>query len=150
VSALFEQSASGVRRWAQTFLPPQGGQLTTATVFIRPNPAAFSLTFEIRPVDDFGLPTNSILGTTTVSNLPETAGFDEPREVTATFSTPVPITLGRLHALVLSAASTNYGVLINAGDLCPDGKLFHDDAGTGAFVPLAGGSDDLVYAVTIV
>src|SRR5262245_19843471 len=37
-------------RVAQTFLPPKGGQLTKAAVFLKSNPADFSLTFDIRPV----------------------------------------------------------------------------------------------------
>jgi hypothetical protein len=41
----------GVRRMAQTFLPPFGGQLTAARIFLEHNPDDFSVTFEIRTVD---------------------------------------------------------------------------------------------------
>ena len=148
LDALFGTTAGGVRRWAQTFLPPRGGKLTDASIFLQANPAAFSLTLQIRPVDAFGVPTNTILGTTTVTNIPETFGFDEPRKITATFSTPAPVTLGQPHALVVNA-TTLYSILVNESDVCPDGKLFDDPLGTGEFVPFAGGSGELVYSLNV-
>src|SRR5215213_248587 len=36
---LFGTTAGGVRRWAQTFLPPRGGKLTDASIFLQANPA---------------------------------------------------------------------------------------------------------------
>src|SRR5215217_1632571 len=49
------------QRWALTFLAP-GATITAAKIGLRINPANFSLTFEIRPVDGAGLPTSAMLG----------------------------------------------------------------------------------------
>lgn len=56
----------GSRRWAQTFLPPRGGQLTAAEFFLTEHSPLFELTAEIRTVDGDGVPTDVVLSDNTV------------------------------------------------------------------------------------
>jgi hypothetical protein len=140
---------TGPRRFAQTFLPPAGTTLTNARVFLRINPINFSLTFQIRTVDGAGVPTSTVLGTVTVSDIPATANADDPRQVNAIFDPPVAITPGQLHALVVTGPQS-IGFRIHTNDEnnpCPDGKLFRDFVATDAFVDTE--NDDLVYEVRL-
>jgi hypothetical protein len=115
------------------------------------NPAGFSLTFEIRPVNGAGVPTSTVLGSEVVSNIPETSLITPPRTVSVTFDPPVSITPGQVHALVVTGSVADYNVRATAGDTpCPDGTLFVDPGATDAFAQLAPGTQDLVYAVTLV
>jgi hypothetical protein len=143
-------SQFGSRRFAQTFLPPAGTQLTKAQAFLGQNPANFELTFEIRTVDGAGVPTSTILGTATVSNVPATTFTDSPRLVEAIFNPQVTIAPGQLHALVLAAPDINYAPLFTGSNPCPDGQLFIDPNATNDFTLGGGGNVDLVYAVTMV
>lgn len=136
-------------RVAQTFLPPKGGQLTQAAVFLQSNPAAFKLTFDIRHVDAAGVPTNTVLASHTVSNIPQTAFAGSPRLVTANFVTPATLTRGQRYALsVTGPGNEQYWVHIR-GDDCADGQMFHDLAADGSFVAIAGGTADLSYALGV-
>ena len=145
-------SIGGYRRVAQTFLPPYGGQLTTAQVELQSNPDNYSLSFQIHNVDSAGVPGNTVLGTTVVHNIPETTGSDPPRQVTATFSTPAPVALGHLHALVVTGPPSDpsfgaYALRSNAGNPCPDGQAFIFNNLEWNFYPAP--DHDMIYAVTI-
>jgi len=138
-------------RVAQTFLPPKGGQLTKAAIFLQSNPADFTLTFDIRPVDGAGVPTNTVLASHTVTNIPTTAFAGPPRLVTANFVTPATLTLGQQYALSVTGPGTDqYWVHIRDNDACHDGQMFHDLPANGSFVALGGGAADLTYFVTVV
>jgi hypothetical protein len=137
-------------RVAQTFLPPTGGQLTQAAVFLQSNPANFSLVFDIRPVDAAGVPTNTVLASHTVSNIPQTLLAAPPRLITANFGTPATLTLGQQYALSVTGPGIDQYWIHISGDDCPDGQLFHDLAANGSFVAIAGGAADLSYAVSVV
>ena len=133
-------------RVAQTFLPPKAGQLTQAAIFLESNPANFSLTFDIRPVDGAGVPTNTVLSSHTVNNIPKTVFGGSPRLVTANFVTPATLTLGQLYALSVTGPGTDqYWVHIRGGNACTDGQMFHDLPANASFVAIAGGNADLIY-----
>ena len=100
----------GPQRYAQTFLAP-GTSITAAEIGLRYNPAGFSLTIEIRIVDEVGVPANTILARSSVYNIEATASGD-PRMVSATFTTPATLTLGQTYALVVSG-STGFGIFSN-------------------------------------
>ena len=125
----------------------------SAKIFLLLNPANFVLTFEIRTVDRSGIPTETILGTTTALMGPPmdfTNPPSPPRKVTATLSPPVPVTLGQRYALTLTAPSFQYLLHANTeGNACPDGSLFGDNSATGDFIVLPEVDADLVYAVSI-
>jgi hypothetical protein len=143
----------GGRRWAQTFLPPRGGTLNAAQFFLCANPPDFALYVEIRPVDDDGVPTSALLGETAAVHIPRTNFGDPPREVTATFATPVPLVLGQRYALVItSPPPTNdiFAIQANHGEnRCTDGKLFFDIDANENFTTSGAGDDDLVYILFI-
>lgn len=149
------ESFGSLRRWAQTFLPPQGGQLRAVRIFLRNNPADYTLTFEVRTVDSQGVPTNTVLDSATVFNIPATAYTDPPRPVDATFASPASITLGQLHALSVTGPDNQYDfAAYRSNNICPDGKLFFDRFADGSFTLAGPGPGlpgaDLVYAVSIV
>jgi hypothetical protein len=138
-------------RVAQTFLPPQGGQLTKAAVFLQGNPADFALTFDIRPVDGAGVPTNTVLASHIVKDIPKTAFGGSPRLVTATFGTPATLALGQPYALSVTGPGTDqYWIHIRDLNPCADGQLFHDADANGGYVAVGGGAGDLTYNVTVV
>jgi hypothetical protein len=138
-------------RVAQTFLPPKGGQLTKAAVFLQSNPDNFSLTFDIRPVDGAGVPTNTVLASHTVKNIPKTAFAGSPRLVTANFVTPATLTLGQQYAVSVTGPGTDqYWIHIRDLNPCADGQMFHDAAANGGYVAIGGGAGDLTYYVTVV
>ena len=130
-------------------MPPAGTQLTQASVLLASNPAGFSLDVQVRSVDSAGVPGNSILASQTVSAIPATAGGGSPRQVTAVFATPAPITPGQLHALTVTGPNgVGYAILVNAGNPCADGQLFIDTIADGTFA--ASPNDDLVFLVTVI
>lgn len=138
-------------RVAQTFLPPQGGQLTEATIYLVDNPS-LSLIFEIRKVNAAGEPTNTVLASEIVSGIQATdITTDPPRAVTATFASPAILTLGQPYALSVRATNELYYIATGGGpgDGCPDGKMFRDEFGIGDFVELAEGTD-MAFDVKIV
>jgi hypothetical protein len=142
----------GSRRWAQTFFPPQSGQLTGAQFGLRANPADFDLTVEIRTVNAQGAPGNTILATEHINNVTLTSfGAGVIKTVPVTFSPVVPVVLGTPYALVVTGpAATAYAIHTNQGDLCPDGRLFSDSQADGNFETVGGvGGTDLVYSLTV-
>ena len=62
-----------IRRVAQTFLPPRGGQLTDAWVTLTENQAGLDLILDIRTVGPQGVPSNSVLASVQVVDIPRTA-----------------------------------------------------------------------------
>ena len=138
-------------RMAQTFLPPQGGQLTQATVYLVDNPS-FSLIFEIRKVDAAGVPTNNVLASASVLGIQSTSFNDPPQAVTATFATPATLTLGQPYALSVRGPGNKLyfvGTGGGPGDGCQDGRMFRDEFAIGDFVAFADGTD-MAYALTVV
>jgi hypothetical protein len=138
-------------RMAQTFLPPKGGQLTEATIYLVENPS-FSLMFEIRKVNAWGEPTNTVLASEIVSGIPATSLGDPPQAVIATFATPATLTLGQPYALAVRGPGDKLYYIAaggGPGDGCPDGQMFRDEFVIGDFVALAEGTD-MAYALTIV
>lgn len=140
-------------RFAQTFFPPQGGQLTSATVYLQKNPANFALGFQIRTVDATGIPTSTVLASRVIGNIPETHLADPKRAVTATFMTPATLALGQQYALTITGpGGVSYSVRYRA-DACADGEMFEDKTSNDTFVKVytgAGYAGDLAYAVTVV
>ena len=142
----------GSRRWAQTFFPPQSGQLTGAEFGLRSNPAGFDLTVEIRTVNVQGAPSNTILATEHIDNVTQTNfGAGVIKTVPVTFSPAVQVVLGTPYALVVTGpAATGYAIHTNQNDLCPDGKLFQDSQADGNFEAVGGvDGTDLVYSLTV-
>jgi hypothetical protein len=135
------------RRFAQTFLPPAGTEISEARVFLRQDPANFGLVFQIRTANASGEPAPTVLGEAIVSTIPATALDDQPQQIDALFL-PVTITPGQLHALVVTGPSTSYQLSVNPSDTCPDGKLFFDVSANDTFTELV--NTDLVFAVTLV
>lgn len=140
------------RRVAQTFLAPAAGLLTAAAIGLRGNDAGVSLTFEIRAVDGVGAPTNTVLATETVSNIPQTNPAEDPiRKVVATFSTPATLELGQTYALSITPPDAFCIFHINfGGNFCADGALFRESQATGLFVVSGSGDDDMVFTLTVV
>jgi hypothetical protein len=134
--------------WAQSFLPPRGGHLAAARVWLYSNPANYTLACEVRTVDGQGVPTATVLDSATVFHIPATAYTDPPRQVDATFPSPASITLGQRYALAVTGPDDQYYLVAYVyGDFCPDGNLFFDLFANDTFVAI--GNADLVYAVTI-
>ena len=122
-------------RFAQTFFPPKGGQLISATVYLQSNPANFALGFQIRTVDAAGVPTSTVLASRVIGNIPETHFADPKRVVTATFLTPATLTLGQQYALTVTGpGGMLYAVRYRSADACADGEMFEDKTSNDTFV----------------
>jgi hypothetical protein len=136
-----------VRRIAQTFLPPRGGRLTDAWVTLTENSARLNLTLDIRVVGPQGVPSNSVLASVQVVDIPQTDRGSFTRTVAAAFDPPVAITVGQRYALAVTGPDGQEFTLEGVDDdVCPGGELFRDDDANGVFYDV---SADLVFAVTI-
>jgi hypothetical protein len=137
-----EGGVSGTGRVAQTFVANGNGAIATAKVEIGGASAGDDFVFEIRSVDQNGVPTSNVLGTSQVNDV---AAIATPTFVTATFTPPVPVTFNTTYALVVS--KTGGGPLFDrrTGDDCA-GTFFNDPGAINAFVPNA--STDLIFTVS--
>jgi hypothetical protein len=140
------QSSGGL---AETFLPPRAGPLTKAEIGLRFNAPNFSLTFTVRTVDETGMPTNVVLATATVTDIPATDFVPGVfRTVSATFGAPAMLVLGQRYALTVTGPhDSQYGLHANTGaEVCPDGRLFFDSQSPSFF---EWDGADMVFALTI-
>jgi hypothetical protein len=93
-------------REAQTFTAVKSGEVTAAQAYLRTYSPG-DLTMQITTVDSSGYPTNNVLASTTIDDLPLSDLSVDPPMVTGTFSNPASVVSGRKYALVLSTTSTN-------------------------------------------
>lgn len=92
-------------REAQTFTAVNSGEVTRAQVYLSTNRPG-DLTMQITTVDSSGAPTDNVLASTTIANLPGSKG-NKPPVVTGTFSNPASVVSGRKYALILSTTTPN-------------------------------------------
>jgi hypothetical protein len=92
-------------RAAQTFTAANSGEVTRAQVYLSTNRPA-DLTMQITTVDSSGQPTDNVLASTTIDDLPGSKG-NKPPVVTGTFSNPASVVSGRKYALILSTTATS-------------------------------------------
>ena len=126
---------------------PRGGRLTDAWVTLTENQAGLDLTLDIRTVGPQGVPSNSVLASVQVVDIPQTDRGSFRRTVAAAFDPPAAITAGQRYALAVTGPDGQPFSLEGIDDdACPDGALFRDDEANGVFY---GDSNDLVFAVSI-
>jgi hypothetical protein len=141
-------NVTGSRRFAQTFVALRSGQLTSATIELEQNQDSADFVVEIRTVDGSGVPTNTVLATTTVDNVPSTAFGGPPRTITADFSAPAAVVAGQTYALSLTVGVTQTFTLdVHNNNPCGDGPLYGDAFADGTFNPV--GSADMIYATFV-
>jgi hypothetical protein len=93
-------------REAQTFTAVKSGEVTAAQAYLRTYSPG-DLTMQITTVDSSGYPTNNVLASTTIADLPLSDISVDPPVLTGTFSNPASVVSGREYALVLSTTATN-------------------------------------------
>jgi hypothetical protein len=141
-------AVTGPRRFAQTFVALRSGQLTSATIELDGSQDGADFVVEIRAVDESGVPTTTVLATTTVDNVPSTPLGSPPRAITAFFATPATVIAGQTFALSLTVGvSQAFAVDAHDNNPCGDGRLFADPFADGTFNPV--GNVDMVYATFV-
>jgi hypothetical protein len=139
-------SASGDHQFAQTFTAIHTGALTRAQIEVfdfAPPAGSGDYVVSIHVVNDSGIPTTTVLATTSV---PNPAPTDEVRTIEAIFDSPLQVATGHQYALVVSRpGSLNMNVRTRDGDPCAGGGFYTRSGDT--FIP--SGNLDLVYAIFI-
>jgi hypothetical protein len=138
----------GNNRGAQTFTAQNTGALTRAQVEIDKigNPGDWKLS--INAVDGSGIPTNTVLGTTTIPDASVPSGVGT---LTGDFASPATVAAGQQYALVFARpASDTLRIRYSIVNACP-GFAFYSSSQTDPFSPLCGGANvcDLVFAVFV-
>jgi hypothetical protein len=129
---------SNARRFAQTFIAQRSGQLAVAQCEVSSLFGGEAISFEIRTLDDAGVPTETVLATATLSDLPAFISSGQGLPLAGIFDPPAPISTGVGYALVLTLVADGAGdgeLHLNGaeGDLCA-GQLFEDTDADGTFV----------------
>jgi hypothetical protein len=138
----------GNNRGAQTFTAQNTGALTRAQVEIDKigNPGDWILS--INAVDGLGIPTNTVLGTTTIPDASVPSGVGT---LTGDFASPAAVTAGQQYALVFTRpASDTLRIRYSAVNACP-GDAFFSFSQTDPFdyVCVNPNVCDLVFAVFV-
>jgi hypothetical protein len=141
--ASYSHPGSGNNRFTQTFMPQISGALTNAEVELNKFGPSGDFIVQILETDPSGVPTNTILASTTIPDAAVPAGFSV---VGVDFANPATVTAGQTYALVVTRPGGGLAVGVRQGDDCP-GALFISLSQTGSFTPVAG--LDLVFTVFV-
>jgi hypothetical protein len=138
----------GNNRGAQTFTAQNTGALTRAQVEIDKIGDPGDWILSINAVDGSGIPTNTVLGSTTI---PDVSVPDGVGTLTGDFASPVTVTAGQHYALVFSRpASSTLRIRYSVVNACP-GDAFFSFSPTDPFGYVCVNPDvcDLVFAVFV-
>ena len=141
----FASMGGGNSRVAQTFSVGITGSLAAAAVDVTKQGTAGDYRLDISEVDGAGVPTNTVLASTTVSDPAVPAGTSV---IEGTFTNPAQVTAGQQYALVLTRPGSSglaWGTRVDND--CPGGMYFSDTQ-TAPFSFL-GVSYDVVFAVFV-
>jgi hypothetical protein len=141
--ASYSHPGSGNNRFTQTFTPQISGALTNAEVEINKFGPNGDFIVQILETDGSGVPSNTILASTTIPDAAVAAGFST---VGVDFANPATVTAGQTYALVVTRPGGGLGVGVRQGDDCP-GALFISLSQTGSFSQV--GDLDLVFTVFV-
>jgi hypothetical protein len=139
----YSHPGSGNNRFTQTFTPQISGALTNAEVEINKFGPSGDFIVQILETDGSGVPTNTILASTTIPDAAVAAGFST---VGVDFANPATVTAGQTYALVVTRPGGGLAVGVRQGDDCP-GALFISLSQTGSFSQV--GDLDLVFTVFV-
>jgi hypothetical protein len=143
----FEIQHAGSRRYAQTFTAPQTGVITAATVEVTVFPEAMDFLVDIRTVDGDDVPTNEVLASEALNDLPGNTATDPPRPVTAFFDPPAKVEKGTHYAFVITdATGQTFTVSARTGDEC-QGQAFNDATASETFNSLP--DADLIFTLSV-
>lgn len=136
-------------RLAQTFLNPRTGVLSQVQVILR-RPAsspAGNYVFSINQVDSAGVPTNTVLGSTTIldSSIPL-----EDDVVVSVVGLSVPVSSDLRYALVIYRPNSNVAIRYHNADTYSGGQLYISNTPTGAFSLISNASYDMVISTFII
>lgn len=135
---------SGTFRFAQTFIPLASGALVSAELRIVKRPgSAGDYVLRLSPVDDAGIPLDTVLEETTVldSTVPEGSN-----RILFTFANPISVVAGATYALVLNRPGGNMEWAAHAGDGDCAGHSFTSQGQT---APFQGGGFDFIYTTFV-
>jgi hypothetical protein len=136
---------TGSRRFAQIFVAPSSGQLTTAQCEVSGLTGNEDFTLEIRTVDGTGRPSTEVLASTVVSDVPATP-IPQTLALFGAFNPPAPLLAGQRYALVVTiGAGQGFLLRARANDACP-GEFLFDSFADGTFEPAGG---DMVFSALV-
>ena len=129
---------------AQTFTALNSGQLTSARLELgKASSTTGDFVFQIATVNDSGVPTQTVLASTTASDASVPIGLDTT-PVTASFASPASIVAGQQYALVVTRSS-EYVLDLRQMSSCPGGGFTNTGGGYTPNNP----NLDLVYAIFV-
>jgi hypothetical protein len=138
----------GNNRGAQTFTAQNTGALTRAQVEIDKigNPGDWNLS--INAVDGSGIPTNTVLGATTILDASVPSGVGT---LTGDFSSPATVTAGQQYALVFTRpASDTLRIRYSVVNACPGDAFFSSSQSDPfGYICVDPNVCDLVFAVFV-
>jgi hypothetical protein len=134
-------TGAGDGRFAQPFSPSISGSLTRVQVDVTKAGTAGNYVVSINAVDGAGVPTNTVLASTTVAD----SFPDGARIIDAVFATPAEVVAGQSYAVVVSRPGSN-SLTVGLRIDCPR-NLFFAGPDPAAFGP-AGGFD-LVFVAFV-
>ena len=138
---------TGSGRFGQTFAALQSGKLSRAQLVLLGNSDGADFVMDIRTVDGLGVPTGTVLATTTINNVPATPSGNQ-RTITADFATPATVVTGQTYALAITSVGGGiFTVEYHTNNACAGGSLFADPFANNTFGSL--GAVDLVYATFV-
>jgi len=138
----------GNSRGAQTFTAQNTGALTRAQVEIDKVSAPGDWILSINTVDGSGIPTNTVLGATTIPDASVPSGVGT---LTGDFASPATVTAGQQYALVFARpASDTLRIRYSVVNACP-GDAFFSSSQTDPFdyVCVNPNECELVFAVFV-
>lgn len=141
--ASYSHPGSGNNRFTQTFTPQISGALTNAELEINKFGPSGDFIVQILETDGSGVPTNTLLASTTIPDAAVPAGFST---IGVDFANPPTVTAGQTYALVVTRPGGGLAVGVRQGDDCP-GALFISLSQTGSFTQV--GDLDLVFTVFV-
>lgn len=141
-----EYGFAGNRRFAQTFTAENSGELNRAWFKIIGVAAGTDFVVEIRTVDGTGTPTDAVLASAEIDDVPASTGNYMP--MTTNFDPGAPVEEGKQYALSITVgAGQTFSIAGRENNPCPDGQMFVDSQATGEFVTY--NTQDLVFATFV-
>jgi Ca2+-binding RTX toxin-like protein len=144
--AFLGSSSPGTDQFAQTFTALNTGTVTRAQVrVVKAAGSTGDYALAVHTVDGSGVPTQTVLASTTVQN--EDVPEGDEVTVEGIFASPADVVAGQQYALVLSRpGGSQLGVNARTDNVCPGGAFIAFDGGD--FAALIVG-EDLIFAVFV-
>lgn len=141
-------SAGIDNRLAQTFTNPIPGVLSQVQVILHRIVAGpgGNFVFSINQVNPSGVPTNTVLGSTTILDSALPSGTDV---VVSVVGLAVPVSPGQKYALVIYRPNLNVAVRYHSTNTYSGGELYISNTPTGTFSLIANSSFDMVFSTFI-